>query len=80
MNTSPIFKRRPEPVFKKVTLTFPQAIEKIMAGKKLSRKGWEDKEEYAYVKNEWLTIHTKGADHTWQVHETDMVADDWFIV
>jgi len=59
---------------------FYQAIKQVHKGKKVSRLAWEDKNEYALMHNEFLSIHTKGKTHQWAVHETDMIADDWFII
>ena len=62
------------------TLTFPQAIEAIIDGKKATRKEWEDIESYGIMKDGFLIIHRDGKDFQWLVSESDMVAKDYIIL
>lgn len=62
------------------TLTFPQAIEAIIDGKKATRKEWEDTESYGIMKDGFLIIHRDGKDFQWLVSESDMVAKDYIII
>lgn len=64
-----------------ISMTFFAALPLILEGKRITRIAWNDENEYGFLgsnKNIWL--HTKGEDHTWEIHETDMTANDWIVV
>lgn len=61
-------------------LTFPQALNKVIDGKTITRVEWEDKEEYGLLRNSFLEIHTKGKFHQWIVSEGDLIAIDWYVL
>ncbi len=62
-----------------ITMSFPDAIAKIIEGKKVARVSWGN-DDYGLLKDGWLTIYTKGAFHTWSVSDGDMIdAEDWFV-
>lgn len=61
-------------------LTFPQAVEAIIDGKKATRKEWEDVDSYGIMKDGFLIIHRDGKDFQWLVSEADMVAKDYIII
>jgi len=61
-------------------LTFPEAIQEIMDGNKVTRVEWDSKEEYGFMSKEVLQIHTKGRDHKWIVSEGDIRAKDWIVI
>lgn len=65
---------------KLLTMSFSEAIAVITLGGKMTRIDWNDKEEYGFLKNEYLHIHTKGKAHQWLVSESDMKATDWFVL
>ena len=62
-----------------ITMNFPDAMSAVIAGKKVARVSWGN-DDYGCIKNEFLSIYTKGAFHTWLVSESDMEGNDWFIV
>lgn len=62
-----------------ITMNFPDAIKAIIEGKKVSRISWGN-DDYGFIQKEWLTIYTKGEDHTWLVSQGDMEGNDWFIL
>lgn len=70
------------PVIKKVTpsMTFPEAMAKIIAGYKVARLEWGSNDEYGYRKDGLLMIHTKGQDHKWIVADGDYLNNDWVVV
>ncbi len=68
------------PTPKKKTLDFSGALQEMLAGKKITRKEWADPKEYGFLKGDWLSIHTKGQDHSWQVNRADLEVDDWEVV
>jgi len=61
-------------------LTFSEMLSAVLLGKKVTRVEWQDEEEYAFMLNGYLSIHTKGNDHTFLVNEKDMTAIDWIIL
>ena len=63
-----------------ITMDFPNAIRQIIAGKKVKRMSWSDG-DYGFLKDEWLSIFTKGKFHTWLVSAGDMVdSQDWIVI
>lgn len=60
-------------------MSFGEAIDKILNGKRVTRIEWNDKEEYGYLDGEDLSIHHKGDDthHIWRVRIVDMSAKDY---
>jgi len=61
------------------TMDFPDAIRQIISGKKVSRVSWGNG-DYVFIKDEWLSIFTKGAFHTLLVSAGDAEGQDWTIV
>jgi hypothetical protein len=65
---------------KEVLLTFPEAIQAIIDGKKVARKDWGDNGEYGLLKDAFLMIHRPdGRDYKWEVADGDLVSRDWYI-
>ena len=62
-----------------MTMNFPDAIKKIMEGKRVARISWAN-QDYGVLKDGWLTIFTKGEFHTWTVNDGDMNGEDWTVV
>jgi hypothetical protein len=60
-------------------MTFPQAIQKVIDGKKIARKEWENT-DYCFLNGEWLSIHRNGNDYIWKVNDGDLNGNDWFVV
>ena len=61
-------------------LTFPQALNFVIDGKRVTRVDWGNVEEYGFLKDGWLSIRTKGEIHTWLVSEGDLLAIDWYVL
>jgi len=61
-------------------LSFPNAIQAIINGKKVRRVEWSSLKEYGLLKDNFLMIHRNGKFHTWIVSEGDLLAIDWVIV
>jgi len=61
------------------TMDFPDAIRKVMHGKKVQRVSWGNT-DYVFIKDEWLSIFTKGAFHTLLVSQGDIEGNDWVVV
>lgn len=62
------------------TMNFPDAIRQIMLGKRVKRISWGDSGDYGLLKDDWLTIFTKGEFHTWSVSSGDLEGEDWIVV
>ncbi len=71
-NTSPVPKKKQKPV----TFTFPEAMQVVIDGGRVTRLDWNTNAEYGLLKDGWLTIH-RGEFHRWLVNDGDMVATDW---
>lgn len=64
-----------------ITMNFIDAMQAIIAGKSVRRLSWPTQTDHCLMKDGWLTIHTKGAFHTWSISEADIVdAQDWVII
>ena len=64
---------------KQISMSFGDAIGEVVNKKKITRVEWNDPEEYGFLKDEFLCIHTKGKDHRWIVSEADMISTDWIV-
>ena len=73
--TSPIVSTR-----QPIALSFPDAMKEIIDGKKVTRIEWNNPEEYGYLKDGWLTIHTNGKDCIWKVGDGNLNNNDWCVV
>lgn len=62
------------------TLTFPQAMEAVIEGKRVTKKEWDDVDSYGVMKDGYLIIHRDGKDHQWLVSEADMVGKDFIVI
>lgn len=69
---------KPKTESKAVTMSFPDAMRKILQGEKITRISWGN-QDYCLLKNGWLTIYTKGEFHTWLINDGDMEGEDWTV-
>lgn len=61
------------------TMSFPDAMRKIIEGNSVARVSWGNK-DYCLLKDGWLTIFRNGKFNTWQVSDGDMIdANDWIV-
>lgn len=75
----------PSPVIKKdmnrKQLTFSEAIEAILEGRRVTRMEWKNPQEYVFLQGGFLCIHHSGeATYTYHrllVSDGDMLAKDW---
>ena len=65
---------------KPISLSFPEVMNEVVDGKKVTRIEWNNPEEYGLLKDGWLTIHTKGKDCIWKVGDGDLVSSDWVVI
>jgi len=66
-------------------LTFLQAMEQIIDGKRVSKREWADPEVYGFVNENAeriavLSLHKDETNHQWVVSWGDMTGNDWFVV
>lgn len=59
---------------------FYEALKHMVEGKKITRIEWNSQEEYGFMKDGIVKIHTRGNDHTWVISEADAIAEDWIII
>ena len=64
---------------KAMTMDFPDAMRKVIEGKKIARVEWGNK-DHGLLKGEWLSIFTKNEFHTWLVSQGDLEGNDWIIL
>ncbi len=69
----------PAPTIERL-FTFPQAMEAIVSGRKITRKSWTSVDEYGILADGWLTIHTQGQFHQWLVNDGDLFSTDWLVI
>ena len=70
----------PTVVNKSETMTFPEAIKKVIEGKRIARIAWSPDPDYGLLRDSWLTIFIKGEFHVWKVNDGDLMADDWIVL
>lgn len=58
-------------------MSFYSALMDIANNKKVTKLEWNNKEEYGFMKNEILSIHRAGKDHSWLVSLADISGEDW---
>lgn len=75
ISTSPVIKKGTAE-----TMSFADALQEIINGKKVTRLEWVSNEEYGFMKDERLMIHTKGQDHLWIVSKGDITNLDWTVL
>ena len=63
-----------------ITMSFPDAMREVIKGKKVRRISWETDSDHGLLKDEFLSIHTKGGYHTWLVSQSDMEAQDFYVI
>ena len=75
MNTSPLpLRDTPK------KMTFPEAMQAIAEGKRVTSLTWGSNDEYGFLNKEDLYIHTKGKDHVWKIRRADMVLNDYIVL
>ena len=62
-----------------VGMDFSEAINKILADKRVTRLEWNDKNIYCFLKAEVLHIRTD-KEHQWMISSGDLMGTDWVVV
>ena len=69
----------PLPTGKSVTMSFYDALKKVVEGKCITRISWGNT-DYCLMKDGFLTIYTKENFFRWSINDGDMESVDWTIV
>ena len=65
----------------KEQMTFPQAIEKIIEGKRIHKLEWKDKAYSAFLNGEFLSLHKPdGKNYKWIINEGDLIGTDYIVI
>lgn len=59
---------------------FSEAINLIMAGKKVNRTSWPDQSVYCFMQAEVLHVKNDKGVHVWSVSKADILGQDWVTV
>lgn len=61
-------------------MDFTEATIELLDGNSIRRTDWDNKDEKAYMRNEFLTLWRNDKHNNFILHEADMIATDWVIV
>lgn len=59
--------------------TFSQIVKNLLEGSKVTRKEWKNKEP-VYLSEGFLCIDMEGKKNYLVVRDSDMIAEDWYIL
>lgn len=66
---------------KQKTMTFPEAIIKLMEGNKIHKLEWKNQEYYGLLKDTLVQLHKPdGKFYAWTINEGDLVGTDWIVI
>lgn len=72
---------KPEPKQEIEIFNFDIARKKLLEGKKISKKEWDNIKIYGEMKEEKLMLHKEnGMHYTWIISKGDLEGEDWFVV
>ena len=62
-------------------INFPQAMEKVIEGKKVHKLEWEDRTYYGFLNGEFLSLHkSDGKNYKWIVNAGDLNGTDYIVL
>ena len=66
-------------------MTFPQAVQEIIDGKRVSKREWADPESYGFTNDNGegtvvLSLRKDGTNHQWVLNWGDLTGTDYFVV
>jgi len=64
----------------RVPLDFPEAMKEVIAGNRIARLEWPNKDEYGLLKDGWLQIFRNNKFHTWSINDGDILGKDWVVL
>jgi len=59
-------------------ISFSEALTEMLLGKKITKKEWNNEEEYGFMKDEILHIRRGGKDHGWLISRADIEGEDYY--
>lgn len=66
------------------TLTFGQALLKVVDGHRITKLEWDDRRTYGVLESGLLHLHKAGEDadklHPWIVNDGDILGIDWIVL
>jgi hypothetical protein len=63
------------------TLDFPDAMRELIAGKKIHKLEWQNREIYGVLKDGRLKLHNPdGSTPDWILNDGDMLGTDWVVI
>ena len=71
---------RPARISTAEEMTFPDALRKVMDGRKITKIEWKDNNIYGCMKDDILTLHNNGKDFQWIISSGDLMGDDWIVL
>lgn len=63
-----------------ITFDFPEAMRRVIDGRKITRLEWGTNNSYGLLKDGRLMIYVEGKLHQWLVSDGDMLATDWVVL
>jgi len=64
-----------------VEMSFSHAIKQVIAGKKIHKLEWEDKEYYGFLNGDILSLHKPdGGNYQWMLSHGDLIGTDWVVI
>lgn len=74
----------PITVVEEPDLTFKEALDAVLAGKRISKREWDDVRKYGILKDTFLMYHKAGESdetlHFWIINDGDIVGTDYFVL
>ena len=62
-------------------MSFADAVKEVIAGKKIQRLEWKDKNAYGFLNGELLSLHkSDNLNHKWIVSLGDLAGEDWIVI
>jgi hypothetical protein len=62
-------------------INFAEALQKVLDGERVTREEWGDEGEYGLLLDDgFLGIRHEGKLHSWKLHESDILAEDWYVI
>lgn len=73
-----------EPLARKVAgpsvMSFPEAIQRVIEGHKITKLEWMDINVYGVLKDGLLMIRRFDTFHTWIITDGDLLGKDWVVL
>lgn len=63
-----------------VLMDFPQAMQAVYSGEKVTKLEWDNREDYGRLRNDMLMIYRDGKWYNWLISLGDMEGDDWVVL